>query len=247
MVAKQVPQPQAQQVMAYGDVRLNIKGEEVEKRIDVYITRPWYRFFSQLFERTGGGVDIIDRSAPTGEIKLFGMAVPEGYLLCDGTAVSRTTFVDLFNTIGTAYGVGDGSLTFNLPDGRGRMFIGAGTGAGLSARALGDTGGTETHQLTTAELAAHTHGVTDGGHTHGVSDPGHVHAESAGNFVNDAAGTEYVNTGGDKGTTSANTASATTGLTVDSAITGLTVDSAGSDTAHENMSPFLVGNWGIKT
>lgn len=57
-----------------------------------------------------------------------GSSAPTGYLLCDGSAVSRATYAALFTVIGTSYGAGDGSTTFNLPDGRGRGFIGAGTG-----------------------------------------------------------------------------------------------------------------------
>lgn len=57
-----------------------------------------------------------------------GAGVPAGFLLCDGSAVSRTTYSRLFGVIGSTYGAGDGSTTFNVPDGRGRLFVGAGTG-----------------------------------------------------------------------------------------------------------------------
>jgi microcystin-dependent protein len=66
------------------------------------------------------------------------------WLLCDGTAVSRTTYADLFALIGTTYGTGNGSTTFNLPDLRGRVPIGAGndgTAANNATRARGDKGG----------------------------------------------------------------------------------------------------------
>lgn len=62
-----------------------------------------------------------------------GPAAPEGYLLCGGQAVSRTTFAALFSVIGTAYGVGDGSTTFNLPDFRDRVAIGKGDMGGSEA------------------------------------------------------------------------------------------------------------------
>lgn len=95
---------------------------------------------------------------PAGTILDFaGSTVPDGYLDCDGSAVSRTTYADLFNAIGTTYGVGDGSTTFNLPDCRGRSSLGAGTGSGLTARSLAATGGTETHTLTSAQIPAHKH------------------------------------------------------------------------------------------
>lgn len=82
---------------------------------------------------------------------------PTGWLLCDGSAVSRATYADLFAAIGTTYGVGDGATTFNVPDTRGRAVAGAGTGSGLTARSLGQQMGAEDHQLTLPELPAHTH------------------------------------------------------------------------------------------
>lgn len=65
--------------------------------------------------------------APAGSVMIWaGTTVPTGYLLCDGSAVSRTTYSDLFSAIGTTYGVGDGSSTFNLPNFNGRYLKGFG-------------------------------------------------------------------------------------------------------------------------
>lgn len=97
---------------------------------------------------------------PVGIILPFADDVlPDGYLLCDGTAVSRTTYADLFAVCGTTYGVGNGSTTFNLPDMRGRIPVGAGTGSGLTARTLGQTFGAETVTLAEGDLAVHTHTI----------------------------------------------------------------------------------------
>jgi len=95
---------------------------------------------------------------PIGIIVHWGNSTPPvDWLICDGSAVSRSTYSALFAIIGTSFGPGDGSTTFNLPDPRGRSFVGVGTGSGLSPRVLGATGGEESHVLTTAEGPSHTH------------------------------------------------------------------------------------------
>lgn len=98
-------------------------------------------------------------STPTGMFAYFGSQnVGSGWLFCDGRAVSRTIYAALYNEIGTRYGTGDGSTTFNLPDGRGRSLIGAGTGSGLSNRDINTKYvGEEAHTMTEDELVAHTH------------------------------------------------------------------------------------------
>lgn len=75
---------------------------------------------------------VLDELSPPGTIKMHGGgSAPTGYLLCDGSAVSRTTYADLFSVIGTTFGIGDGSSTFNLPDFRGIFPRGAGTNGTL--------------------------------------------------------------------------------------------------------------------
>jgi microcystin-dependent protein len=81
-----------------------------------------------------------------GEIKAFGgSTAPTGTLLCNGAAVSRTTYADLFAAIGTAWGAGDGSTTFNLPSVAGCTLIGVGTAASSTVYTLGQKGGSENH------------------------------------------------------------------------------------------------------
>jgi len=109
-------------------------------------------------------------SIETGSIIDYAVSTaPAGWLLCDGSAVSRTTYEALFNLIGTTYGAGDGSTTFNVPDCRGRITAGLDGSAnrivGSQADAIGGVLGTETTTLSVAQIPAHRHkiqGVSSG-------------------------------------------------------------------------------------
>lgn len=132
------------------------------------------------------------------EIKMIASASsPDGWFICDGSAVSRTTYSDLFSLIGTAYGIGDGSTTFNIPDGRGRTFIGAGTGPGLSARTVGQTLGEENHSLSESELAIHHHSYNFT--TVSLTSPGPLGAGVDYNIAVGSAGGDTGNTGSSSG------------------------------------------------
>lgn len=90
---------------------------------------------------------------PTGSvIPWAGLAgnVPTGYIFCDGSAISRTTYSGLFNVIGVNYGPGDGTTTFNLPDTRGRILVGYDGTAEFPYQGL--VGGSKTHQHTQGSL-----------------------------------------------------------------------------------------------
>ena len=170
----------------------------------------------------------------TGEIRSMAASMTlTGFLLCDGSAVSRTTYAALFTAIGTIWGSGDGSTTFNVPDLRGRCLIGSGQGSGLTNRTAGTAGGEETHLLTTTEMPTHNHTATST-----VTDPGHVHSISAGNFAPAIAPCLVSETV----SSSANTGSSTTGITVATSIAN-----AGSGGAHNNMQPWAVVVYYIKT
>ena len=88
---------------------------------------------------------------PTGMVVPYAGAVaPDGWLLCQGQAVSRTTYAQLFSVIGTTYGSGDGSTTFNLPDMRGRVAVGSDANLGAAA-------GVQSVSLTAAQNGPHNH------------------------------------------------------------------------------------------
>ncbi len=95
-----------------------------------------------------------------GEMIVYGGAsVPSGWLLCDGSLVGRATYQNLFNAIGVTWGSGDGSTTFALPDLRGRVPVGIGTGDATNATAwtVGEKKGDEKHTLIKAELPAESY------------------------------------------------------------------------------------------
>ncbi len=85
-------------------------------------------------------------------------AIPSGYMICDGRAISRTLYSDLFDIIGTKYGEGDGSTTFNIPDLKGKVPVGYDSGDS-SFDTIGETGGEKTHTLTVDEIPAHKHQI----------------------------------------------------------------------------------------
>lgn len=116
----------------------------------------------QLASGSGGGGG---NGIPIGTMLDYGGsgAVPDGFLLCDGTAVSRTTYSDLFGVVGTTWGAGDTTTTFNLPDSRRRVPMGkGGSGTPTIGNAVGNTGGSETNTLTNGQLPSHFHTNANG-------------------------------------------------------------------------------------
>lgn len=159
-----------------------------------------------------------------------GGTVPAGWLLCDGSAVSRATYASLFSAIGTTHGVGDGSSTFNLPDSRGRTVIGrddmGGSAAnritaavcGITGTTLGAAGGAQSITLTTSQLPSHSHSMGIGAGTSGGSATNNFYEVSFYDGSTYRGATSVENTG-----------------------------AAGSGTAHSNVQPSLVANVIIKT
>lgn len=190
-----------------------------------------------------------------GDMKFVaGAAAPSGWLLCNGAAVSRATYSALFTAITTTYGVGDGSTTFNLPDIRGRTLVGVGAGVGLTNRALGATGGEESHLLVVGEVpslsvtgstaagGAHTPTLNDPGHTHTYNEPvvqlGAPFTIGTNNLAAKLVDSALVS-GGSVSNITANAVADHTHT-----LTGTTTGGGGT---HNNMPPFFAGNICIKT
>jgi microcystin-dependent protein len=194
---------------------------------------------------------------PAGSVQMYaGSTAPSGWLSCDGTAVSRTTFADLFAVLGTTYGSGDGSTTFTLPNMKGRVPVGLDS-AQTEFDVLGETGGAKTHTLSTAEIPSHSHTIdhnhaaftttgSEGAHTHPITTDTLTSVVSHGH----GAGSEVM---GGSGSTPSGTGSSTTNSagahnhSID--VPNFTGSSGnqGSGEAHNNLQPYIVLNYIIKT
>ena len=156
----------------------------------------------------------------TGFIQMYGAAsAPTGFLLCDGSAVSRSTYATLFALIGTTYGAGDSSTTFNVPDMRDKFPVGTG-----STYALNATGGSAD-----STLPSHTHTAT-------VTDSGHNHTYLEPQFEDGGGGGESEI----QNRSTQNTSTATTGITVANS-------TEGTSPTNTNLPPYRGINFIIKT
>lgn len=144
-----------------------------------------------------------------------------GWLLCNGQQVNRSTYSELFALIGTTFGSGDGVNTFNVPNADGRVLGNVGGGRGN-----GDMVGSETNTLTASNLPAHTHSGTttsNGAHTHAITDPGHTHTQTT---IND----DFNNSGENPPGFTADSAGSRTWNNINSSTTGITIQSNGAHT-----------------
>lgn len=167
-----------------------------------------------------------------GEVKIFGFSFsPRGYDYCNGQLYSIAEYTALFSLIGTTYG-GDGQTTFGLPDLQGRIPIGQGQGPGLPYYSIGEAAGSPTVTLTSANIPAHIHTLSNVSVQLKASSDTADENSAAGLFPGVAASSVY---------TAAATPNAFTGGTVISGTTDIT----GSNAPVGVMNPYLVLNYCI--
>lgn len=189
-----------------------------------------------------------------------GSTPPAGWLPCDGSAVSRTDYATLFAVVGTTYGAGDGSTTFNLPDLSGRVVIGV-----SGTHALGSTGGSETVTLTENQLPAHVHEVPQHGHgndiaaktpvlSHSITQPMYKYNRPNSAGIMGGTSKQTVRTTSTqtatRGTNVSVTAHAAAACTVSGSVTACPAfnsGSYGSGGDHNNMQPYTAVNYLIST
>lgn len=187
-------------------------------------------------------------------IPFAGSEIPDGFLVCDGSAISRTEYSDLFSVIGTTYGSGDGESTFNLPGFSGKTPLCMGGGF-----SIGSMGGEETHQLLAAEIPSHSHKIPS--HTHGnnigAKTPKFTHSVKQASFTYSqlSGGTNFnaygTMAGANNGRTSAAMTRSTNLAISNHAAAACTMsggieecdafdtESVGSGLGHNNMMPYL--------
>lgn len=162
-------------------------------------------------------------------------SAPTGWLLCDGTAVSRATYSDLFAVVGTTFGAGDGSTTFNVPNLKGRAVVGVDAGQ-TEFDTIGETGGATTHTLVEGEMPSHTH--VQNAHTH-TQNP-HQHGMAEG--TTDGSGTFA-----DRSNAAAAAAMVTDNATATNQDATAVNQNTGGGGAHNNLQPYMALNWIIRT
>ena len=176
-------------------------------KTSVIVQQPWYQLLQTLWQRTGGPTGSL--TTPSGVMVAFGgFTPPGGWVVCDGAALSRSNFSDLFNAIGTVWGPGDGSTTFNVPDMRGRMFLGAN-----GPYPLGTVGGSATTTQSVSQMPPHQHSIDD---------PGHDHTALVASSTNTAGAVAGTGVAGSTG----------------SSTTGITINDTGGGAAMTTISPY---------
>lgn len=185
-----------------------------------------------------------------------GTSIPSGWLRCDGSAISRTTYAALFASLGTTYGTGDGSTTFNLPDMRGRVIAGRDVqvsgsyanritsgGAGINSQNLGASGGGETYLLQSTESGQKNLGPVSSGN----SNSSLLHNHSAISTSGSGGGSGVANWTVSGANAANNVTFGTTGTVDLTAHThSITINGSSATAAHQNTQPTIITNYIIK-
>lgn len=201
------------------------------------VTAPQVKEYVLADENVGRSAIAAAERIPVGCIMPFaGSVSPTGWLLCYGQAVSRTTYADLFAALGTTFGLGDGTTTFNLPDLRGRVIAGKDNMGGSAANritsaavsidgaTLGASGGAQTHTLNSSQMPSHSH--TQNAHSHEPQT--FFNAAPGGTSVTGIGNTTYA------------------GSAIAAAANTATNQNTGGGGAHNNVQPTIIMNQIIK-
>lgn len=186
---------------------------------------------------------------PTGVITQYGGSVaPSGYLFCTGQSLATSTYSELFAVVGYKYG-GSGS-NFNLPDLRNRVVVGKGDEVEFDP--LGKTGGSKTHTLDLTQLPVHTHiqdahNHTQNAHNHNQDPHSHTYYFGYGNVNYGSQFTAMIPLGWNGSYTTSATAATNQATTATNIAATATNQNTGGGLAHNNLQPYIVLNYIIKT
>lgn len=245
--------------MAYDFPASPVNGQVYDKFVYNSTTGSWA--LADSAEALSARVANVELLAPVGSVHMFAAGqAPQGYMFCQGQAVSRVTYSALFAAIGTVHGTGDGSTTFNLPDLQGRVPVGkkadnTGTFGSLNNK---NASTTETHTLTIPELPSHTHTQNSHNHTqnsHNHTQNSHYHgvrggymaptAQSGFTATTAAGGGTYYFAYANPAYTNSNTASNNPFTALNQPATA-TNQNTGGGGAHNNLQPYNTVNYIIK-
>lgn len=187
-----------------------------------------------------GPTGAMEGAVPIGGcIPFYGFSEPDGWLFTNGQEIDRTTYSNLFDVIGVAYGQGDGVNTFNVPDSRDRMLLQSVDGSNLGVK-----GGAKTVTLTSGQIPSHTHpagtlvAANAGSHGHTIARAwGGTNPTGVGQGLNRVSANGIMSPNdtdqnGDVASAGAHTHT----------VSGSTAGNTGGGSAHDNMPPYIVCN-----